>query len=170
MLDQLEQQTDADGTVTTFAYDKAGRVESTTRAVGTAEVRTQKVRYDGVGRVTGELSARGVLQLRDGQTQPEIDAVWAQFGTTYTYDLGGRRTSQTVSDGTNTQRTIFFYNEDGQVTHTINALGEVQENQYNGLGQLVNTISYGGRLSAATFNNLQGDSPTRRSATRCRSC
>ncbi|WP_431256767.1 hypothetical protein ACQ86G_18955 [Roseateles chitinivorans] len=155
-LDQLDQQTDADGTVTTFAYDAAGRVVSTTKAVGTAEVRTQKVIYDGVGRVIGTLSARGAALLVDGQTEAQVKAIWAQYGTTYTYDLAGRKTSQTVSDGTRTQRTVFFYNEDGQLTHTINALGEVQENQYDGLGQLVKTIAYGGRLSTTTFNGLNG--------------
>ncbi|HEX8029248.1 MAG TPA: LysM peptidoglycan-binding domain-containing protein [Vicinamibacterales bacterium] len=155
-LDQLDQQTNADGTVTSFAYDAAGRVVSTTKAAGTAEARTQNVRYDGVGRVIGELSARGATLLVDGQTQAQVDAIWAQYGTIYTYDAAGRKTSQIVSDGTRTQRTIFFYNEDDQLTHTINALGEVQENQYDGLGQLVKTIAYGGRLSATTFNGLTG--------------
>ena len=155
-LDQLDQQTDADGTVTTFAYDTAGRVVSTTKAVGTAEVRTQKVRYDGVGRVIRELSARGAALLVDGQTEAQVEAIWAQYGTVYTYDAAGRKTSQIVSDGIRTQRTIFFYNEDDQLTHTINALGEVQENQYDGIGQLVKTIAYGGRLSATTFNALLG--------------
>ena len=155
-LGQLDERTDADGTVTRLSYDEVGRVVSTTRAVGTLEVRTQKVRYDGLGRVTGELSARGAALLVDGQTEAQVKAIWAQYGTSYTYDEGGRKTSQSVSDGTSTQRTIFFYNEDGQLTHTINALGEVQENQYDGIGQLVKTIAYGGRLSATTFNGLLG--------------
>lgn len=155
-LGQLDEQTDADGTVTRRSYDNAGRVISTTRAAGSAEARTQKVRYDAVGRVVGELSARGAALLVDGQTQAQVDAIWAQYGTAYTYDAAGRRTSQIVSDGTSTQRTIFFYNEDDQVTHTINALGEVTENQYDGLGQLVKTVAYGGRLGATTLNGLSG--------------
>ncbi|HEY1399376.1 LysM peptidoglycan-binding domain-containing protein [Roseateles sp.] len=155
-LGQLDQQTDANGTVTRYVYDEAGRVVSTTRAVGTAEVRTQKVRYDALGRVVGELSARGAALLADGQTQAQIDVIWAQHSTRYTYDAAGRRTSQLVSDGTTTQRTLFFYDEDGQLTHTINALGEVEERQYDGLGQLVRTIAYGGRLGATTLNALSG--------------
>ncbi|WP_431256772.1 hypothetical protein ACQ86G_18980 [Roseateles chitinivorans] len=155
-LGQLDEQTDADGTVARLRYDTAGRVVSTTRAAGTAEVRTQRVRYDALGRVTGELSARGAALLLDGQKQAQVDAIWAQYGTTYTYDLAGRKTSQIVSDGATTQRTIFFYNEDGQLTHTINALGEVQENQYDGIGQRVKTIAYGGRLGATTLNGLSG--------------
>ena len=155
-LGQLDEQTDADGTVTRRSYDNAGRVISTTRAAGSAEARTQKVRYDAVGRVVGELSARGAALLVDGQTQAQVDAIWAQYGTVYTYDAAGRRTSQIVSDGTSTLRTIFFYNEDDQVTHTINALGEVTENQYDGLGQLVKTVAYGGRLGATTLNGLSG--------------
>ncbi|WP_343638233.1 LysM peptidoglycan-binding domain-containing protein [Roseateles sp.] len=155
-LGRLDEQTDADGTVTRFVFDDMGRVVSTTRAAGTAEARTQKVRYDALGRVIGELSARGAALLADGQTQSQVDAIWAQYGTLYTYDAAGRKTSQVVSDGASTQRTIFFYNEDGQLTHTINALGEVQENQYDGLGQLVKTIAYGGRLGATTLNALSG--------------
>lgn len=155
-LDQLDEQTNAEGTITRYDYDAAGRLVSTTQAAGTAEVRTLKVRYDAQGRVVAELSARGAALLTQGQTQAQIDAIWAQYSTRYTYDAAGRRTSQVATDGQQTQRTIYFYNEDGQLTHTVNPLGEVQERQYDGLGQLVRTVSYGGRLGATTLNGLNG--------------
>src|SRR5262249_39412372 len=53
-------------------------------------------------------------------------------------------------------KTLFFYNADGQLTQTINALGEVQESVYNALGQVAQTIAYGTRLSGTVLAPLAG--------------
>ena len=50
-------------------------------------------------------------------------------------------------------RTLFFYNMDGRLTHTVNALGEVAETQYDTLGRQRATISYGRRI---TLTGLTG--------------
>ncbi|QPF74691.1 LysM peptidoglycan-binding domain-containing protein [Roseateles sp. DAIF2] len=155
-LNRQSQQTDAQGTVTSFEYNAAGQLTRTTKALGTAEVRTLTARYDLQGRLTGELSAQGAALLTGGQTQAQIDAIWSQYGSLYTYDAAGRRTSQTVSDGAKTLRTLYFYSADGLLTHTINALGEVEERQYDGLNQLTRVVNYGGRLAAGTLAGLSG--------------
>ncbi|TDP71061.1 LysM peptidoglycan-binding domain-containing protein [Roseateles toxinivorans] len=153
-LGRLDSETNAEGTVTTYEYNSAGQLIKTNRAFGRPEVRTLNVRYDLLGRLTGELSAKGGALLTGSQTSEQVEAIWAQYGTHYSYDLVGNRTSM-VAPGSHA-RTLYFYNEDRQLTHTVNALGEVEERQYDGLNQLVRTIRYGGRIAAGTLGQLSG--------------
>ncbi|WP_418124768.1 deaminase domain-containing protein [Variovorax sp. 160MFSha2.1] len=145
-LNRVSQQTNYEGTVTQYAYDSVGNLISTTTAAGTSEARTLSARYDIQGRLTGELSGVGSALLVGGQTQAQIDAIWAQYGLTHAYDAAGRRVSTTDAYG---NKTLFFYDLDGRLTHTVNALGEVAEQQYNTLGQLTASIQYGSRISVA---------------------
>ncbi|MDQ0069692.1 YD repeat-containing protein [Variovorax boronicumulans] len=142
-LNRISQQTNYEGTVTQYAYDNAGNLVGTTSAAGTSEVRTLNARYDIQGRLTGELSGVGSALLTGGQTQAQIDAIWAQYGLAHSYDAAGRRTGTTDAYG---NKTLFFYDTSGHLTHTVNALGEVTEQQYNTLGQLSATIQYGTRI------------------------
>jgi len=142
-LSRVIQEANAEGTVTQYSYDNAGNLTQTVRAAGTTEVRTLNARYDIQGRLTGELTAQGALQLTGGQTQAQIDTIWSQYGLTHSYDAAGRRTSTVDQNG---NKTLFFYDVDGHLTHSVNALGEVQENQYNALGQLTATVQYGTRI------------------------
>jgi len=155
-VDQLVQKTDFEGTVTNYVYDAAGHLLSQTVAVGSTianDTRTTQFQYDALGRVKAQLSAAGSALLTGNLTQAQINAIWAEYGTSYTYDAAGRRTSQTVTaynpttGTTQTETTQYFYNEAGQLRFTLNALGEVTENQYNALGQLSAQISYYNRVS-----------------------
>lgn len=149
-LGRLQQETNPEGTVTQYAYDVAGRLVATTVAAGTAEARQQLERYDLQGRLTGELGAEGAALLAPGQTQAEVDAIWAQYGSSHAYDAAGRRIATTDAAG---NRTLFFYNEDGALTHTVNALGEVRENLYDAQGRLAGTVAYAMRIDVS---GLQG--------------
>ena len=148
-------ETNFEGTVTSYTYDAMGNRTLTTTAVGTTDVRKFNVRYDIQGRVTAELSAEGAAKLTTGQTQAQIDAIWAQYATTYTYDAAGRRTSSTNANG---YRTLYFYDADSRLTHTVNALGEVTEQQYNAQGLLTASVRYATRiaLSGLTGPNAGG--------------
>ena len=137
-------ETNVEGTLTSYTYDAMGNLTLTTTAVGTTDVRKFNVRYDVQGRVTAELSAEGASKLTTGQTQAQIDAIWAQYATTYTYDAAGRRTSSTDANGF---RTLYFYDADSRLTHTVNALGEVTEQQYNAQGLLTASVRYATRIS-----------------------
>jgi YD repeat-containing protein len=150
---RLVEQTDGEGTVTLYSYDTVGNLVSTTRAAGTSEVRQVLARYDLQGRLTGELSAQGAALLTGGQTQEQIDAIWASHGITHTYDAAGRRTSTTDANG---NRTLFFYDEEGRLTHTVNALGEVDERRYDALNQLTETRRLATRLEAGVLAGLSG--------------
>lgn len=152
-LNRVTQETNAQGTVTSFSYDVAGNLVSTTRDVGNAGARTLNARYDLQGRLTAELSAEGAALLTGGQSQEDIDAIWAQHGLSHTYDAAGRRASTTNALG---QRTLYFYTADGQLSHTVNALGEVEERRYNALNQLTSVIRYGTRLGEPVLTALNG--------------
>ncbi|RKP50393.1 RHS repeat protein, partial [Trinickia fusca] len=143
-LNQRATSVDAEGTTTAYSYDSIGNLISTNRAAGTADQRTLTNRYDLQGRLTGELSAQGAALLKDGLTADQINAIWTQYGTTYTYDAAGRRTGATDPNG---NTTLFYYDQDGRLTQTVNALGEVQERQYDALGQLTGTVKYGTRIA-----------------------
>ncbi len=152
-LNRVTQQTDAEGTVTKLVYDTVGNLTSTTVAAGLAEARTSLARFDLQGRVIAELSGEGAALLATPQTPAQVEAIWNQYATFHTYDSAGRRTSTTQPStgavGSSGAKTLFFYDVDGRLTHTVNALGEVEERKYNALGELVATVRYGGRVSTA---------------------
>ena len=145
-LDRVTQETNPEGVLTQYSYDTAGNLTRTVRAAGTSEARTLNARYDLQGRLIGELTGEGSALLTGSQTQAEVDAIWAQYGLTHTYDAASRRTSTTDAYG---HKTLFFYDVDGRQTHSVNVLGEVTENQYNTLGQLTAVVKYGTRISLA---------------------
>lgn len=145
-LDRISIQTDAEGTRTSYEYDSAGNVVRTTMAVGLPEVRVLSKRYDLQGRMTGDLNGIGSTQLmalgaNPGQAQ--IDAIYNQYGTTYTYDDADRLTTSKDPNG-NVKR--YYYNADGDVVYTINALGEVKAVGYNPLEQVRTETTYAGEL------------------------
>jgi YD repeat-containing protein len=142
-LNQLATETAPNGVVTQYVYDAMGRLVTTVSAAGTADVRTLTERYDALGRLVGELAGNGSAALAQATTQAQIDAVWAQYGVTYTYDAAGRRTSSTDADG---HRTLFFYDADSRLTATVDALGEVTQTIYDAFGRATSTIEYGTRI------------------------
>lgn len=148
LLGRLTQETSPEGVLTQYSYDTAGKLSQTVRAVGTSEARAIRARYDLLGRLTGELGGVGAALLTGNQTQAEVDALWAQYGLSHTYDAASRRTSSTDQNG---NKTLFFYDVDGRLTHSVNALGEVAQNQYDTLGQLTAVIRYGSRISLAAL-------------------
>ncbi|MGN8064570.1 LysM peptidoglycan-binding domain-containing protein [Ralstonia sp. 22111] len=152
-LGRLASQTNAEGTITQYGYDSVGHLISTTTALNTADQRTVLARYDVQGRVVAELSGVGAALITGNQTQAQIDAIWQQYGTTYTYDAVGRRTSQTDANG---NRTVFFYDDVGRLRYTVNAVGNVTENKYDALGHLLCTIQYDNSLDSVTLAALRG--------------
>lgn len=144
-LHRLSSKTEVDGTITEYSYNLAGQLTQTVAAKGTGETRTLTARYDEQGRLTAELSANGAALLTGNQTAAEIDTIWSQYGVFHTYDVDGLRIRSTDALGA----TTFFYNVDGSLTHTVNALGEVTERSYNAFGQVIATTIYAQAISAA---------------------
>jgi YD repeat-containing protein len=146
---RLETETASDGTVTRHTYDGQGRLTRTERALGTAEVRSHLARYDAQGRITAELSAEGAARLATGQTQAQVDAIWAAHATTHAYDAAGRRIRSTDALG---RATVFYYDAAGRLSYRIRLTdqgGEVQASTYTAFGEVAGTRHYTRRLATS---------------------
>jgi len=146
-------QTAADGTTTTFGYDSVGNLVQTAVAAGAVDQRGILAQYDVQGHLTAQLSPDGVALLTGSQTTAQIAAIWAQYGTTYTYDAAGRLTSTTKPDN---DRTVYYYSDDGQLAYTVDADGKVTGADYDMLGSLVNSNVSSTAISAADFASMTG--------------
>ena len=145
---------------TGYGYDALGRLVSTlVSATGVSQATTR--RYDLRGRLIGELSGIGSAALAafgENPTAVQIDAVYQTYGTIYAYDDADRLISKLEPNGVDGAgvRTLYYYNRDGNLTHTINALGEVEERLYDALGRLSDVIVHGARLGTSTLATLTG--------------
>jgi YD repeat-containing protein len=157
-LNQLQSETAPDGTVTRYSYDANGQVTEVRRAYGTTDERALLTRYDALGRVTAELSPRGAAVLATAVDQTVIAAVWATYGTTYTYNGAGLRLSMTEPGNA---RSLYYYDRSGNLIYTINPAGEVEARSYDAFGQVVGRRQFVQRLGASELAGLgggQGDS------------
>lgn len=152
-LNRVFQETNPEGVITQYAYDNVGNLIRADKAFGTVDVRIAQARYDLQGNLVGELTGEGSRRITAGMSQPQIDAIWRDYGLTHTYDAGRHRTTTTDQYG---NKTRFYYDVDGRLTHAVNALGEVSESQYNALGELTATIQYDTRISLSTLAALNG--------------
>ncbi len=150
--------TNPNGIVTRYTYDNVGNLIQTDKAWNTAEVRTTQARYDTQGRVTGELTAQGSVELALLGTNPPADQVaviWRDYGLTHSYDVGGRRTSTTDENG---NKALFYYDTAGRLRFTVTPAdngadivgqGEVNQSVYNAFGDITDSYRYTGRISTA---------------------
>ena len=132
-LGQRVSSTNQEGTVTSYTYDIAGHLTTTTVASGTTDARTTTATYDAYGDVTSQTDGEGNT-------------------TTYTFDVSGRVSSRTDALG---QTTWFVYDADGQVRYSIlgiansqgpNALGELTQYAYDAFGDVTLTRTYAARF------------------------
>jgi YD repeat-containing protein len=149
------------GEITTNTYDALGNLTRSSKTSG-SNVRTDSRRYDGLGRLIGELSGEGSVQLAAlgaSPTQAAIDDVYKTWGTTYGYDGTGRLVRKTESNGSTNAAlsTTYYYNSNDKLAFEVNAAGEVTEYVYSGTGDLTDTIRHtGARLSPAVVSSLGG--------------
>ena len=162
-LGQLVTELNAEGRVTRFSYDEAGRLVRTEVAQGTSEVREGYSRYDVFGQLIGEMSgvqaAAAMVALGKSLndvtlTEAQLDGVYAQYGVRHSYDLLGRRTESVDASGA---KTFYFYDAAGRQTFTVrgvkdsngiaNAQGEVTEMRYSAFGQVIEELVYTGRIA-----------------------
>lgn len=143
----VESQVNAQGTKTTYDYDVAGKLSSSTKGFGAyyEPDRTSTVRRDLQGRVIAELSAEGAALLAGAADAAAVDAIWAQYGTTHVLNGAGQRISTTDPVG---NRTAFYYDGEGRLRYTVNAEGELSERSYDSFGRLIQTTAYATRITA----------------------
>lgn len=157
-----------EGLIINHVYDSVGRLLQTTQAAAAnAQSRIVQRRYDVAGRLTSELSAQASanvssdyaawLAANSGASQSAKDdkvaALWATYGTRYTYDAAGRMLSSTAPDGVGATglKTLYYYDAQGRVAYTVNALGEVAKYVYNAFGEQIEAGRYRHRLSASSM-------------------
>ncbi|MDF0607117.1 hypothetical protein HZU77_015955, partial [Neisseriaceae bacterium TC5R-5] len=159
---QLIQTTrQPDGLITRYQYDSQGQLLRSERIASNGEVRRQLQRYDSQGRLIAELSGEGaqaLAALGGAPSQAQINAIWQRWGSQHQYDAAGRRTATLTPNGLNGSggRTLYYYDANGRLTHSINALGEISETHYNALGDISDTTRYSTRLSSEQLTTLGG--------------
>ena len=153
-LNQLATETAPDNTVTQYKYDKLGKVTAVVRFAGTPVAESALARYDVEGRLTAELPASAAWRIIDAGGDPAaIDEVWNTYGVSYQYDSAGRRISMTAPGGA---RTLYFYDTDGRLAHTVNTLGQVVSTEYNAFNQIARSVTYDSVVDAPTLATLNG--------------
>ncbi|WP_124553271.1 RHS repeat protein [Methylophilus methylotrophus] len=167
-------QGQVNGLLTNYTYDNVGNLTQTTKtftgATSTQE-RVQRRQYDSRGNLIAELSGEGVvalLSLGSTPTTAQVNNVWYVYGTRYTYDTAGRLISKLTPDGTYSSnaaatkgnKTLYYYDNEGKLRFTINALGEVNETVYNSFDQVAETRRYNTRIASATLSGLTGGADT----------
>lgn len=132
----------------TYSYDSAGRLireihKGLYQGVS-SEVRGARTQYNSFGDVTGVVSGVGEATLAENATAAQITTAITNYGTRYGVDGAGRRIAEYQPNG---QKTFLFYNAKGQLTYTVNALGEVSQTTYNAFDQVASTTIYNQRIS-----------------------
>ncbi len=142
---------------TSYIYDRQGKlVSEMTSETVSAETRSTTNRYDAKGRLIGALSGIGsaaLAALGASPTQAQIDNIYATYGTRYVYDAADRLIQMIAPAGSGSggNRTVYYYDEDGQLRYEINALGEIVEHRYNAFSQKSETIVYGTAISTGAL-------------------
>lgn len=150
---------------TAFTYDSMGNLlsEATSETVS-SEYRTTTNRYDAKGRLiasVGGVGSNHMLALYGtSPTEAQKDFIFRTYGTRYVYDAADRLIQKLTPDGSgnsgDSNRTVYYYDGDGQLRYEVNALGEVTEHRYNVLEDRTDSITYGTRIAAGTVAILTG--------------
>ncbi|BBM03720.1 hypothetical protein GL2_37940 [Microbulbifer sp. GL-2] len=135
--------TNALGHSTYFVYDELGRerfVLMPHSADGTWYTARER-QYDAAGQLVVSTEHHGALRLPATLDIPSVAAIYNSI-------TGWDRTTR------------YVYNDDGQLTHTIDALGYVTETVYNSSGRVSAVIRYADRIdpSSETVADLVRDS------------
>ncbi|WKB55622.1 LysM peptidoglycan-binding domain-containing protein [Eleftheria terrae] len=145
------ERTEPAALVTEFSYDSLGRLLQTTRGAGFTDARVTGSRYDKQGRLIAELGGEGhkaLAALGAAATEAQIEAVWQKWATFHSYDQAGRRIATVTPNTAGTgDKTVYYYDGESRLTHTINAEGEVTRYSYDAFGQQLRETWYGARLA-----------------------
>jgi YD repeat-containing protein len=157
-LNQCIEIETPNGLLTRYVYNDKGLISSETHVdLRTQASRQQWMRYDSLGRVSQTLDALGAQLLAQSSSlsPDEIESIWQQYGTRFTYDNSGHLLTKTdalkqISDS--------IYDEAGLLRFSVGKAGEVVEYRYNAFQQVETIIRYHQPypLSATqrTFDNL----------------
>jgi YD repeat-containing protein len=157
-------QGQVNGLLTNYTYDNMGNLTQTvktfTGATNTQE-RVQLRQYDSRGNMTAELTGEGVIALLAlGSTPSDFDVsmVWYNYGTRYHYNVADQLTMKVEPSipSIGDTRTVYYYDGEGKLTYTINALGEVNQTIYNSFDQVAETRRYNTRIPPGPLSGMTG--------------
>ncbi len=170
-------ETDATGTITSFEYDKTGRLKTATADVGGLNVVTRS-EYDKLGRRTASIDAMNrrteydydnfgrMTEVRSPSIGANVyNSTAGQVRYQYGYDVYGNQIL--IRDPLN-HDTTFTYDEQGrQKTRTL-PNGQTESFAYNALGQQTQHVDFEGNTTTFgydSFGRLQSKSFTDGSTT-----
>ncbi|MES2349588.1 MAG: hypothetical protein V4641_18655, partial [Pseudomonadota bacterium] len=138
---QLTATTDVKGNRTLYYYDAMGRLTHTINPLG----EVQEQRYDLFGQV--------VKTIQYGK---RLDAVTLSGLTGGKADTAFSSAMLALADISADRSAVFYYDNDGLLSYSIDGAGDVKGISYNAFGQAKATMVYTGMLSAATLRALTG--------------
>ncbi|QQP98177.1 putative Ig domain-containing protein [Lysobacter enzymogenes] len=126
---------DSADSATRRVYDAAGRERYALTQTAAGLYTVEERRYDGAGRLIAALRYDSAIALGSEATVATVEAA---------LNLSGSR-----ADGRYRQ-TRYVYDADGRMRFTIDHLGAVAEQRYDGAGRAVESRKYGGYIPAGT--------------------
>ncbi len=132
---------------TTYVYDLAGNLTSTTDAMGGVIAST----YDSAGNKLSQVDPMGRVTTWTYNNLREATSVTDALGrtTTMTYDTAGNLVSST---NPNARVTTWSYNPNGTVATSTDARGKTTQFGYDAVGRLVSSTDADGRTMSMTLN------------------
>jgi YD repeat-containing protein len=141
-LDGRLRNAETSSSYISYVYDLAGRLIY--KSQNGIPVKKDYIQYNTFSEITGTVSGEGA-SFTGAPTTAQITTAISSYGTRYDIDAAGRRIAEY---GPNGQKTFLFYNTAGQLTYTMNALGEVSKTTYNAFGQVSEIRVYNTRITA----------------------
>jgi YD repeat-containing protein len=133
------EMTDANGVVTTYAYDLRGRTTSITWAPPAGPARTTTYTYDDAGQLETIEAPNGTLLAYAYDAAHNLVSITDNLGNSieYGYDLNGNRTSEDVYDTSSTLKKTIDYTYDARNRiDTINSAGSITDLVFDAAGNL----------------------------------
>jgi len=131
---KLKSHTDADGKTITYVHDINGRKETIVDRLG----HTSIFSYDTKGNVTMTVNALGETNLCTYDSNGNKLSETNPKGETIAYTYGANNLLLSISNAVST--VSFGYNEFGQPTNSVDALGRVSKSEYNAFGNLTKLV------------------------------
>jgi RHS repeat-associated protein len=131
---KLKSHTDADGKTITYIHDINGRKETIVDRLG----HTNIFSYDVRGNITNSINALGETNLFTYDANGNKLSETNPKGETIAYRYDGSNLLLSISNAVST--VSFGYNEFGQPTNSVDALGRVSKSQYNAFGNLTKLV------------------------------
>ena len=127
---------------TAYSYDAKGNQVTVTEAQGTAQERTTQFIYDDLNRLVYTLNALGEVVENKYDAQGQIIETIAYKTAIDLTVLPANPTTDDINPTGDSVSSKVVYDSLGRAVYSIDALGYVTENRYDGLGQVVETIAY----------------------------